>query len=263
MKEKILIPAIIVLLVVQSVTIIVLVDNQSKLDDLLLSAAEYRSRLLSLHTADTTYFRLFYLNVAGKSMQLPVTISGSDYMNLRDKVRQNFTTRYDLIDYKQFITPSDRVITDIRDRIRSTFPSDLDYAEAVLDLVHQIYYYSPSSGNWYMKYPVETLAEGSGLCAHLSVLATSLLKSANIDAVLIIYLNPEAGQPGHMNVGIHLDSDPFPGAQFVERAGQKYYIAETTNSMFTASNGFSWDNSWRVGQMPSFLYGWGMMTIEV
>ena len=250
-------------MIVQSVVIVVLVDNQSKLDDLMLSTAEYKSRLLSLHASDTVYFRLFYLNVGGRSAKLPVLIPGPDYMGLRDRVRQNFTTRYDVINYSQYVTPGDQVIVDIANKIRSTYPGDLEYAEAVLDLVHQIYYYSPSGGNWYMKYPTETLAEGSGLCAHLSVLAASLLESANIDAVLIVYFNPEAGQAGHMNVGIRLDSEPFAGAQFVERAGVKYYVAETTNSMFTAAGDFFWDGPWKVGQLPSFLYGWSTTTIDV
>jgi len=262
MRSNFLISAIVVLLVVESAAIVVLVDNQSKFNDLVLSTAEYRSRLIALHSSDTVYFRLFYANVNGRTLTVPLTVSGSDYMELRDRVRQNFTGGYEQIDYKQFVTPDDPTISDIRTRLRAAFPDDLDYAEAVLDIVHQVYYYSPPGGNWYMKYPTETLVEGSGLCAHLSVLAASLLKSAGIDTVLIIYDNPEAGQSGHMNIGIALSTEPFPGAYYVESAGKRYYVAETTNSLFSEQYGFTWQGSWRVGQQPSFLSGWNRVTVQ-
>jgi len=262
MRNSFLVSAIVVLLVVETAAIVVLVDNQSKFDDLILSAAEYKSRLIALHSSDTVYFRLLYVNVSGKNLIVPLMVSGADYMSLRDRVRQNFTVGYDQIDYKQFVTPTDSTISDIKARLRAAFPADLDYAEAVLDTVHQLYYYSPQGGNWYMKYPTETLVEGSGLCAHLSVLAASLLESAGIDAILIAYQNPEAGQSGHMNIGIRLDTEPFPGAYFVEYSGKKYYVAETTNSLFTEQGGFTWDSTWRVGQQPSFLSGWSTVMIE-
>lgn len=262
MRSNFLISAIVVLLVVESAAIVLLADNQSKFDDLILSAAEYRSRLIALHSSDMVYFRLFYVNVGGRTLTVPLTVSGADYMDLRDRVRQNLTVGYEQMDYQQFVTPSDPTISGIKARLRATFPADLDYAEAVLDIVHQLYYYSPPSGNWYMKYPTETLVEGSGLCAHLSVLAASLLKSAGIDTILIVYQNPEAGQSGHMNIGIGLDTEPFPGAYYVERSGKKYYVAETTNSLFNEQGGFTWEGTWRVGQQPSFLSGWSIVTIE-
>jgi len=262
MRSNLLISAVVVLLVVESATIVVLIDNQSKFNDLILSAAEYRSRLIALHSSDTVYFRLFYVNVGGRTLAVPVTVSGADYMELRDRVRQNFTGGYEQIDYKQFVTPNDPTISDIKMRLRAAFPADLDYAEAVLDIVHQIYYYSPSGGNWYMKYPTETLVEGSGLCAHLSVLAASLLKSAGIDTILIVYENPEAGQSGHMNIGIVLSAEPYPGASYVESSGKRYYVAETTNSLFSEQYGFTWEGTWRVGQQPNFLSGWSTVAIQ-
>ena len=107
-----------------------------------------------------------------------------------------------------------------------------------------------------MKYPVETLTEGSSLCAHLSALAASLLKAEGLDVVLIIYYNPDPKQAGHTNVGIHLRNPPFEGAQSFTQDGKEYYIAETTNHLFAENNSFSWLNSWKVGQMPDMIESW-------
>jgi len=263
MKANFIVPALISLLVVESVVLGILVENQAKLDDLVLSASEYRSRLISMHSLDMKYFRLLQVNVRGRTLTLPVEVSGADYMGYRDRVRQNFSIRYDLIDFRDFVTPNDPAILAIGRALQGSFQSDLDVAEAALDITHQMYYYSPPGGNWYMKYPVETIVEGSGLCAHLSVLVASLLEACGVDAVLIVYANPEPSQAGHMNVGVLLDSEPFPGASYVERGGKRYYVAETTNYMFSYEYSFTWDGSWKVGQMPSFLAGWETTTIEV
>jgi len=263
MKPDLLSSALVTALVVESIALVVLIDNQAKLDSIVLSASEYGARLTSLHSLDTVYFRLLFARVGGRLAYLPVSVDGMEYMGLRDRVKQNLTARYDLLDYRQFVTKGDRVIVQISSALRRSFPDDLSYAEAVMDIVHQMFYYSPSQGNWYMKYPVETLVEGSGLCAHLSALAASLMEAGGIDAVLIIYYNPEPGQAGHMNIGVLLDSEPFQGASFTERDGVRYYVAETTNYMFTEEGGFAWDASWRVGQLPAFLTGWQTMTIDI
>lgn len=72
----------------------------------------------------------------------------------------------------------------------------------------------------YVRYPIETLADGGGDCEDTSVLLAALLQELNYDVLLI-------SPPKHMAVAIHCPS--CSGAKIVHE-GKPYYFIETTGS---------------------------------
>jgi len=105
-------------------------------------------------------------------------------------------------------------------------------AQWILAYVHRIRYESDDDN--YTKYPVETLAEGSGDCEDLSILAATLMKAAGLDVVLVLF-------DDHIGVAVNVDAS----GQHYNHGGKKYYYAETT--------GTEWIDqpvTWQIGQIP-------------
>lgn len=72
----------------------------------------------------------------------------------------------------------------------------------------------------YPRYPIETLAEGTGDCEDTVILAAAILEELGYDSVLILL-------PEHMALGIR-DTGNYSG-QYYEYDGQRYYYVETTS----------------------------------
>ena len=146
-------------------------------------------------------------------------------------------------DYSKFVTtePVQTLANGIWNITLNKSSSDEEFANNVLTLVHQVPY-SISS----IKYPVEALAENSGDCDVLSVLAASILKAGGLDVVLLVYRDM---YPAHMNIGVHLPYKPFYDETEIEPTGFKhnnktYWVAECTPT-----------GSWKVGDQPdSFAF---------
>lgn len=153
-----------------------------------------------------------------------------------------------LLDYAVFVTPE--TVEPIALELRSIFTYDEQFANAVLSLVHQIFY--SKSGP---KYPVETLVENSGDCGALSLLAASIMEAGGLDVVLLYYEN---GWSSHMAVGVYLPRSPvhhtrWMTPKFYEYQGKRYWVAECTKSR--------WE--WRVGDEPASLHGASVKIIPI
>ena len=141
--------------------------------------------------------------------------------------------------FVSFVTPYSLAL--VAADIRSIFPDEEDFVNAVLMVVHQIPYQVVEE----TKYPVETIVENKGDCDLLSYVAASLIKSQDLNIVLLYY-----EQESHMNIGVNLPSPPADvrtTMSYVDYRGVRYYMAECT--------GDDWQNGWRVGECPSELEG--------
>jgi hypothetical protein len=141
--------------------------------------------------------------------------------------------------YANFVTPDafQSVAENIRTLTRDKPRSDEEFANAVLQLVHQVQYAIDD-----VKYPVETLVENSGKCDTLSLLAASIMKAGGLDVVLLYHKEVH-----HINVGVYLPYEPHgtwwwqPPTGY-EYNGKKYWIAESTPA-----------TEWKVGDVPPLL----------
>ena len=122
------------------------------------------------------------------------------YVSVPPSLYNYYTTMCHIIntdsDYASFVTPQavEPIAESIQNITRNLPYSNETFADAVLELVHQI----PYAING-VEYPVETLVTNSGDCVGLSLLAASIMQAGGLDVVLIHYIgiNPE-----HMNVGV-------------------------------------------------------------
>ncbi len=133
-----------------------------------------------------------------------------------------------------YITPSEGEIAELALVLRRYYPRDAEFAEAALDIVQQLRF-EPDITAFNTKYPLETLAEGSGDCEDRALLLVSLLRSAGLEAALVLL-------PEHVGAAVRLQREPFRGAAFFEVDGKRYYYCETTGNY----PGEDWD----VGEMP-------------
>jgi hypothetical protein len=142
-------------------------------------------------------------------------------------------------DYTTFVTPDafQSIAENIWNLTRDKPHSDEEFANTVLQLVHQIPY---AEGD--LKYPVETLVENSGKCDTLSLLAASIMKAGGLDVVLLYHKEVH-----HINVGVYLPYEPHGSWWWLsptgyEFNGKKYWIAECTPA-----------TDWKVGDVPPLL----------
>jgi hypothetical protein len=141
--------------------------------------------------------------------------------------------------YAKFVTPGSfqSIAENIWDITRDKPRSDEEFANTVLQFVHQVQY---AIGD--LKYPVETLVENSGKCDTLSLLAASIMKAGGLDVVLLYHKEVH-----HINVGVYLPYEPhgtwwwLPPTGY-EFNGKKYWIAECTPA-----------SEWKVGDVPPLL----------
>jgi len=165
-------------------------------------------------------------------LTLSVTPSLYDYYQQKNhQLTQN--------NFASFVTPYSLAL--VAADIRNIFPDEEDFVNAVLMMVHQIPYQIVEGA----KYPVETIVENQGDCDLLSYVASSLIKSQDLDVVLFYY-----EQESHMNIGVNLPNPPTNARttiSYVDYRGIRYYVAECT--------GGDWLSGWRVGECPSELEG--------
>jgi hypothetical protein len=144
-------------------------------------------------------------------------------------------------DYPKFVTPQavEPIAENIQRITRNLAYSDEQFADYVLTLVHQIPYVITGP-----KYPGETLADNSGDCVALSLLAASIMKAGGLDVVLIHYTGIE---PGHMNVGVYLPYTPV------------YHNALLTPTSYEYNNKTYWtaeatpEADWKIGDQSGSI----------
>ncbi len=140
-------------------------------------------------------------------------------------------------DFPTFVTPY--ALEPIADRLWQIYPSDEDFVNGALMIVHQMEYVETRDG----RYPAETLVFNQGDCDVFSYVAASIIKAGGLDVVLLDY---EA--QAHMNIGVHLDNQPKNARDQIFKITYQetdYYIAETT--------GGNWTRGWRVGECPDIV----------
>ena len=144
-------------------------------------------------------------------------------------------------DYANYLTPQAvKPIADSLQKITDDLPnSDEQFANSVLELVHQIPYQITD-----VKYPVETLIDNSGDCVTLSLLAASIMIAGGLDVVLIHYTGIN---PSHINVGVYLSHTPV------------YHNILTSATSFSYENKTYWtaeatpEADWKVGDQSEML----------
>jgi len=112
-----------------------------------------------------------------------------------------------------YITPAEGEIAELALMLRKYYHSDREFAEAALDIVQQLKF-EPDITAFNTKYPIETLAEGSGDCEDRALLLVSLLRASGIDAAVVVF-------PDHMGAAVRLRKSPFKGAAFFEVVGKR------------------------------------------
>ncbi|UCE96525.1 MAG: hypothetical protein JSV51_02690 [Candidatus Bathyarchaeota archaeon] len=190
--------------------------------------------LLSKTCSAQNFERKYFLIKGQHNYQLTLSITHSLYEYYQQKnhllTRNNFAS---------FVTPY--TLEPVAEDIKSIFPDEEDFVNAILMLVHQIPYQISEGA----KYPAETIVENEGDCDLLSYVAASLMLSQNMSVVLFYY-----EQESHVNVGVGLDNPPRnvrTAISYIDFEGVSFYMAECT--------GNDWRDGWRVGECPSELEG--------
>ncbi|MCW4030677.1 MAG: hypothetical protein NWE92_13660 [Candidatus Bathyarchaeota archaeon] len=142
-------------------------------------------------------------------------------------------------DYSKLVTPDavTPIAKNLQELTRNSPRSDEAFANAVLNVIHQIPYQTDD-----VKYPIETLAENNGKCDSLSLLAASIMKAGGLDVVLLYFKDVH-----HINIGVYLEDEPQTSLWGQKPTGYKlngktYWIAECTPSV-----------NWKVGEAPPLL----------
>ena len=156
------------------------------------------------------------------------------YCNLTHEVNSD-------ADYTNYVTPQAvKPIADSLQKVTHDLPnSDEQFANSVLELVHQIPYKITG-----VKYPVETLIDNSGDCVALSLLTASIMMAGGLDVVLIHYTGIN---PSHINVGVYLQNTPvyhniLTSATSFGYENKTYWTAEATP-----------EGDWKVGDQSEML----------
>jgi hypothetical protein len=122
----------------------------------------------------------------------------------------------------KYITSDDPFIKKISKRISESAKGDVIDTWLAISFVQNLPYVDDVFTGYdeYPKYPIETFFEKNGDCEDTSYLAASILDAMGYGSVLILL-------PGHMAVGIYMNSDT-PGTYY-ELDGKCYYYIETTS----------------------------------
>ncbi len=175
----------------------------------------------------SSFYRQFYLygNTRGKFLSL--SFSANKYFEHR---RRTQGTGFQRI--ADASTPHETFLYEILDSLR-VVPNDSAHndqsAQKILNFVNGIPYHDKEQ--YYVKMPIETLAEGRGNCADLSVLMHSLMITAGLDALLSF---PTEGDTlDHAMVGVHGDFNEDRTRTYFwypDSNGKKYYLCQPTGT---------------------------------
>ena len=201
---------------------------------LILAVAFSVLALLCKPSFSQNYEREYFFIKDQSSYQLAISVTPSLHEYYQQEPHQLTQDSF-----ASFVTPYS--LAPVAMDIRSIFVDAEDFVNAVLMLVHQIPYEIVAEP----RYPVETIVENTGDCDLLSFVAASLVKSQNMEVVLLFY-----SQESHMNIGVALPAPPREArtkVSYIDYSGSRYYVAECT--------GNDWQNGWRIGECPSELEG--------
>lgn len=169
----------------------------------------------------------YYIYGQQKGKYLELSFSSNKYFAHRRRKQEN--------GIQQFIdssTPHENFLYTILDSLRIV-PNDSAHndenAQKILNFVNSIPY--EDKKEYYVKMPIETLVEGRGHCADLSILMHSLMITAGLDAMIILPINGDTLD--HAMVGVHGDFNvDRTRSYFVypDSAGKRYYLCQPTGT---------------------------------
>jgi hypothetical protein len=169
----------------------------------------------------------FYLFGPQRGKYLELAFSTNKYFAHRR--RKQGTGLRNIIDAS---TPHESFLYDILDSL-NIVPNDEKNRDAnaqkILYFVNSIPYHDKQE--YYVKMPIETLAEGRGNCADLAVLMHSLMITAGLDAMIVF---PTQGDSlDHAMVGVHGDfNEDRTRTYFVypDSNGRRYFLCQPTGT---------------------------------
>lgn len=135
--------------------------------------------------------------------------------------------------YSFILSDYDRpFIRELADRFSERAFTDFDKVNLAMTFVQSFpYAYDDDSKGEeeYVRYPIETLVDGSGDCEDKVALLGAILYEMDIDFVLL-------SLPGHLALAVHCDG--VKAERYIGFEGKRYYYVETTME------------GWEVGQVP-------------
>lgn len=124
------------------------------------------------------------------------------------------------------------VVADLASQLVNDTMTMEEGIESALTFVQALPYSKDSDSKGkdeYVRYPLETLADGTGDCEDKSLLLAALLAEMDLDYVLLAL-------PDHLAVGVRCDE--VTAERYFLFGDKKYYYMETTNP------------NWKIGQIP-------------
>ena len=191
----------------------------------------------------TTVTVLYQTNFSENQQIISLSVPYETYDYYHNRRHPSWNLNFEYV--RDYITPNEPLIVKIVETVDNLTQSEEEFANSLLNLVQDKMYglnirYYPTTE---LKYPIETLVEMGGDCDAHSILYATLLKSAGIEAVLLISNEVLSDGFHHVAIGVHLENPPEHSlSEFddlvITYNGKSYYYAETTNAY------------WRVGDLP-------------
>ncbi len=169
----------------------------------------------------------YYIYGQQKGKYLELSYSANTYFAHRRRKQEEGIQRF--IDAS---TPHENFLYMILDSLRIK-PNDSlrndENAQKILNFVNSIPY--EYKKKYYVKMPIETLVEGRGHCADLSILMHSLMLTAGLDAMIVF---PTDGDSlDHVMVGVHGDFNVDRTRTYFtypDSGGKRYYLCQPTGT---------------------------------
>lgn len=177
------------------------------------------------HPAEITH--QYYIHGRTKGRYLEMAYSANKYFAHRRRLQEVGMQRF-----MDASTPHESFLYEILDSL-GVVPNDTarfdDNAQKIVYFVNSIPYHDKKDA--YVKMPIETLVEGRGNCADLSILMHSLMITAGLDAMIVF---PTKGDSlDHTMVGVHGDfNEDRTRTYFMypDQNGTRYYLCQPTGT---------------------------------
>lgn len=198
------------------------------------------------YTHTISYTLKKQINSVDPLCRLFVNVTNSTYMAYRNMDHSVVS----IGELRKFVTPN--VVKPISLILKQLYPDDVNFANSVLMLVHQIQYPANKS-DIPSHYPIEYIVDGIGDC-EVTYLTASLYLAAGYKTALLYWQNITIDSQivNHVTAGIALSYTPIVRSGIplysVTKNGITYYNAESTGGNKTGE--------WQVGEISPDLVGY-------
>lgn len=206
------------------------------------SGASAASMILPSSTENDSLSRVFNWRCEGEKRTCSVHIDDSIlayYRYDRDHLAYQYSSfngddKNAPANYYSFVLsdPGRATVRDLAQQLVSDTMTQAERIPSALTFVQALPYSKDRNSKGveeYVRYPLETLADGTGDCEDKSMLLAALFAELDLDYVLLAI-------PDHLAVGVCCDS--IEAGQYFAFGGKQYYYLETTN------------RNWKIGQIP-------------